>query len=169
VKLGLGIWEKTKGTKGQRGRAEGICFSPAEGCSKSAKGQPGAGAGLAGVRRDGVESRRRRAPGRRHRAPAAQCRTANVRGEATRGRPTASSSRSPGGAHVSHGWERRATERCSATEANGFFTQYMYPCWAGPKVCLAIPVQPTRSASGAMVIGSRSVCCISTKSIVTST
>jgi len=43
VKLGLGILEKTKGTKGQRGRAEGIDFSPAEGCSKSAKGQPGGG------------------------------------------------------------------------------------------------------------------------------
>ena len=27
-----------------------------------------------------------------------------------------------------------------------FFTQYMYPCWAGPRVCRAIPVQPTGSA-----------------------
>ena len=43
MKLGLGILEKTKGTKGQRGRAEGIDFSPAEGCSKSAKGQSGGG------------------------------------------------------------------------------------------------------------------------------
>ena len=29
-----------------------------------------------------------------------------------------------------------------------FFTQYMYPCWAGPRVCRAIPVQPTGSAYG---------------------
>ena len=85
-------------------------------------------------------------PGRRRRAPATRRRAADGRGEAARGRPAASSGRSPGGARASRSWERRATERCGAAEANDFFTQYMYPCWAGPRVCRAIPVQPTGSA-----------------------
>ena len=87
-------------------------------------------------------------PGRRRRAPATRRRAADGRGEAARGRPAASSGRSPGGARASRSWERRATERCGAAEANDFFTQYMYPCWAGPRVCRAIPVQPTGSAYG---------------------
>ena len=111
-----------------------------------AAGRRVAGAGPASARRDGVESRRRRVPGRRRRAPATRRRAADGRGEAARGRPAASSGRSPGGARASRSWERRATERCGAAEANDFFTQYMYPCWAGPRVCRAIPVQPTGSA-----------------------
>ena len=93
-----------------------------------------------------MESRRRRVPGRRRRAPATRRRAADGRA-----RPRGAGQQ-PAAAGVLAALARVAVgsvERLSGAvrlKQMIFFTQYMYPCWAGPRVCRAIPVQPTGSA-----------------------